>query len=91
MQKFTDRVTLLPASVTLQVKHEQITKLEKIISKAKIWQIAKELDVFWVVIPWFCRYCDQIFLFGAKIELPWVGELSLAERLQGATVTLAPG
>ena len=54
-------------------------------------QIVKELDVFWVVIRWFCQYCDHILLFGAKIELSRISELSLAEHLQGARVTLAPG
>ena len=47
--------------------------------------------VLWVIIRWFCRYCDHIFPFGAKIELSRVGELSLAEQLQGARVTLLPG
>ena len=32
-----------------------------------------------------------ILLLGAKIELSRVGELSLAEHLQGARVTLVPG
>ena len=32
-----------------------------------------------------------ILLFGAKLELSWVGELSLAEHLQGTRVTLTPG
>ena len=54
-------------------------------------QIVEELDVFWVVFRWFCRYCDHILLLGAKIELSRVGELSLAEHLQGARVTLALG
>ena len=36
-------------------------------------------------------YCDHVLLLGAKIELTRVGELSLAEHLQGARVTLVPG
>ena len=48
-------------------------------------------DVFWVIIRWFCRYSDHILLLGAKIELSRVGELSLAEHLEDARVTLVPG
>ena len=47
---------------------DRITKPEKNVSKAKIWQIVKEIDVFLVTIRWLCRYCDDILLFGAKIR-----------------------
>ena len=58
----------------------------------------KDLDVCWVIIRRFCWYCGHINFLGAKIELSWVDELSLAddddddddEHLQGARVTLAP-
>ena len=56
-----------------------------------MWKIVKKLDIFWVIIRLFCRYWDYILLLGAKIELCRVGELSLAEHLKAARVTLAPG
>ena len=51
----------------------------------------KELDVFWVINSLILSVVDHILLLGAKIELTRVVELSLAEHLQGARVTLVPG
>ena len=45
------------------------------------------VDVFWVIIRGFCLYCDHILPLGATIELSRLGELSLAEHLQGARVS----
>ena len=98
--KFAGRVTLLPET-TLRLLHfsnlaskaRTDNKTGKLfISKAKILQIVIKLDVFGVLFADFSWYCDHILLLGAKIGLPRVGELSLAEHLQGATqVTLALG
>ena len=49
----------------------------------------KELDVSGSLFAYFVAInCDHILLFGAKMELSRVGELSLAEHLQDARVTL---
>ena len=80
------------ASVTLQVKHEQITKLEN-----NIYFQSKNMTNFERTLCFLGHnslsflYCDHILLLGAKIELTRVGELSLAEHLQGAGVTLVRG